>query len=71
MAFSRCQSGILTAEARVSLVVDGVVRLHAVFPFCGIFARYDRDGRLIDGIAELLEMLVLDAPRVGHVVAGV
>ena len=71
MAFSRCQSGILIAEASVALVVDGVVRLHAVFPLCGIFARYDRDGRLIDGIAELLEMLVLDAARVGHVVAGV
>ena len=71
MVFSRCQSCILIAEARVALIVDGVVRLHAVFPLCGIFARYDRDGRLIDGITELLEMLVLDAARVGYLVAGV
>lgn len=61
----------MLVDRLVTGVVDGVERLHAVGPLGRVFAGDDRAGIVVDGVAEGLEMLVLDDACIGHVGCGI
>ena len=57
----------MLVDSLVTGIVDGVERFHAVGPLGRVFAGDDRAGIVVDGVAEGLEMLVLDDAGVRHV----
>ena len=65
--FLRGEGAVLLVDSLVAGIVDGVERLHAVGPLGRVFAGDDRAGIVVDGVAEGLEMLVLDDAGVRHV----
>ena len=67
-----CGKGaILFVQRRVARIVHRVERLHAVAPFSRVFPRNHGLRRLVNFIAEHLEMFVFDDARVGHFARGV
>jgi len=67
--FAKCL--ILREESLIFGIIDGVIGLHAWLPFGGIFAGDDGLGLVVDGLAEVFEVLVLDDAGVGSVGVGV
>ena len=62
---------VFGVERGVLLVVYGVIGLHAVLPFHGVFSGDDGRGAVVDLLAEHLEVLVLYDAGVGHFALGI
>ena len=69
--FLRGKGMILFVQRRVAGIVHRIERLPAVVPFSRLFPRNHGLRRLVNVVAEHLEMFVFDDTRVGHFARGV
>ena len=69
--FLSSESAVLVGKTVVTVVVHGIVGLHALGPLGGVLARDDGLGTVIDGLSEHLEVLVLDDAGIGDGSLGV